>query len=1263
MYSERLQKVLREALLNNTYDKPSMNGAIKMTLENSYNYLYQLQNEYVGFEERHYQTGGLLSRKDPVKPGQLYINKYGYACVDINFQLIEPGSYERYRRGPLYQSEISFQDIVNHPEIFTYVPVLMIDGMVIDNWKLTLQTLDGYCTFTLPGKRKDFVLYNKRKFQMENPSYDDTSNTDISIYDVDSEIYQEHRIDAFIFENESKTSSLEYGAGVFSAYSNDGDCYFSIASETVLNLVDKNGDPDKGMIFLYAHLDTGSVHVSVNPSDSFLLIPASYNKKDDAQWTYAVSPRLYALSRMYPATKYTLTAVYLKGCHLYMHPVLGESGETSYSSRCIVQDGFTNFMVVERDVDIPYAMPIPKYDLMIYRMNPYSGINTDYASGNNLEFAHLKNEDTIDEFYPNIYSYANDTFVVADDDRVYSFYFYHEAEGLKYTPMHHWYYKFLRHKFSDKPLETIITGIYNMTLTSLDQFTEEELDAFYTIFSEILHYKHYKHKFGEIDFLFNYKTLEDNINSVPLEYRIDTLKEWVRQEPYTLRDYVLEQNRVSQLYHIFCNTIDLSARERMNDRDEGHGTTDFDELCYVFSFSNTRKLYTEVNNIRVFVDGLFIHDYHQIRFMNLDFIYIPCKHFVEDSYVEIELFPEYSFEKKVVFESMDDWKEILLLDPEFNIFPTLTDIYAYDSYDDIENPEVEYLNYYDAPDGVIEDSDYPYRDFADHATEDSDTGELYEVKDSLLQRWNESWKEWTDGTERVHQYDDSVFRIIAIYQEGEYEVSSVPTFDYVFDTYADLENFDKNTSLEDAVILYDDFSLAPDGLLDDMGYGPFRRHAVQDNDTQEIIEMGGYNVVANPNQEGINLIGYVENSYYYCKETDAIYYYWHGTMFVIGLYRELKPVQFTRLRHFKIAPKYEELIGKELYIRFSKQPSGFPIKLSQDGYPTITIKTKNFKFQQNYIRVFKNGRFLSRKRYAFFGNQSSDSAYPIIQILEKCYADDDIYIDITPFTYKEIYYQEELNPKDDLIDLSGYITKPYDPRYYECYINGRRMSLNNVITIEPWAITFVNLKSIYSIEIFEKERDWEYFGLDYTENIYGFTPSRLIKQPFVTEEDRTGFIQTIINDVKHPDLIIHPNTNEEEKHPTDDLTVYVQVSYFYYDELIPKRFVNPDTIQFSPELIKNEYRTIYDTYHTVPYDESEVARRVYYPGVLLLSPDIQIQAFEDKEHLACYCVGHPDEDETLSYVKDDISEYADNVKYGHLNEVMRVMDDLADTTE
>ena len=44
------------------------------------------------------------------------------------------------------------------------------------------------------------------------------------------------------------------------------------------------------------------------------------------------------------------------------------------------------------------------------------------------------------------------------------------------------------------------------------------------------------------------------------ELSLNSLKEWMKIQPWVLRDYVIDQNKLNNSYHLFTNTIDLNSR-------------------------------------------------------------------------------------------------------------------------------------------------------------------------------------------------------------------------------------------------------------------------------------------------------------------------------------------------------------------------------------------------------------------------------------------------------------------------------------------------------------------------------------------------------------------------------------------------------------------------------------------------------------------------------------------------------------------------------
>ena len=252
---------------------------------------------------------------------------------------------------------------------------------------------------------------------------------------------------------------------------------------------------------------------------------------------------------------------------------------------------------------------------------------------------------------------------------------------------------------------------------------------------------------------------------------------------------------------------------------------------------------------------------------------------------------------------------------------------------------------------------------------------------------------------------------------------------------------------------------------------------------------------------------------------------------------------------------------------------------------------------------------MPRGKYKFI-SRSGKANIVFLEWMEK---EDIIFIDITPYRYTQIYYQESISEGETLIDLKNVINKPFDVRYYDVYMNGRKLSTNNVFAISPWEITLVNLKSTHNLVIFEKERDFEYFGLDYNLDLYHYTIEDLFKSNFMTDDIRNKMIKDIIDEMKDKRLNIYPNTDDETILDfEDEEEIYALFNIFYHYELIPKTYVNPDRLQFSNDVISLVYNDIYKAYLRSPYNDSntfiEKNRRAGYPNALMLDPDLYIES-------------------------------------------------------
>lgn len=1014
--TEHLQELLREALLNNTYDHSSTDAALKMAWENSFSYLYRMQEEKIGYDEYHYYSNDTTA-KNPVTIGHFYLDGYIRACFDIDKDIIHVCERKEFRLSKFYHQYFTLQDMRENEEIFHWIPIVIIDDQVVWDWDMKVISKDAV-QFRMPKPfRRQFVLKNER-----DP-------------DTDEIIYVDHKVQVMVVQN------IYYERLVLNKmhlYMNRSEKSITVKKEMLTKSL-LPSEAKEGIYFLTISF----------PSDGDM---ASYlcTQLLDCQET-ETDLKAYISDEIFDKLERTVKEFWVSVVFVNeLHRKTWYNGSTTVK---VEGANEADLMVINRTEDfVPYASPIPIKNFVVFRKETTE-------SGYTLQ----KNEDMIQLYYPNIYR-------IVDPDRKYQdeykvFYFYHYNTYLKYTCVHDFWFRYLKMHFSyvkkDLSLEELLNMVWRGTVEYPD-WTEEQVADFTQTFMALLNYMPKAYQYAETDFIYNWCNLSSpqdlgELSGKPFQYKEERLKEWIREDPWLLRDYVLEQKKVGASYHLFTNSIDLSSRLRTNTNTELHYDYEFQQPMYVFAMRNERE-YPVLMDIRFFVDGIFVENMFQDRYLFMDYLYIPADMVTNDSYLEIEVLPRYDVKEPIRFTSMEDSKEITIVEPEeSDIWPTAADAY-------------------------------------------------------MMQKSGQD-------DEYTHLYENSLndfFEVKSCYSEGEW--------------------------------------------------------IVQTEDPE-------------------------------------------------------KPVCFTRLRHFKLTPTDPLILNKDLEFCINKHPIGLRYRIPTAGYPYLKLvgAENKFKYHPDYIRVFRNGRLLPNVKWTFYGTFEC----PRIQLLEWFEAGDTIFFDITPFRYKLIYYQEELEPKQTLIDLKEIITKPFDWRYYDVYMNGRKLSMNNLFSIMPWAMTMVNLKSNYNLAIYEKERDWEYYGLNYKEPIYFFSPEDLFSKSWVSEEEKNNIIKAIIDTEKDDRLNIYPNTNEEEKQDWEDNRKYVLIMAFYLNELLPKSFVNPDVLQFNKAIISEVYPEIYNRYVRPGSEEYrnsyEKEERSALPERMMLDPDIYVNGENEEDLTYVYMVGHPEE--------------------------------------
>lgn len=137
---------------------------------------------------------------------------------------------------------------------------------------------------------------------------------------------------------------------------------------------------------------------------------------------------------------------------------------------------------------------------------------------------------------------------------------------------------------------------------------------------------------------------------------------------------------------------------------------------------------------------------------------------------------------------------------------------------------------------------------------------------------------------------------------------------------------------------------------------------------------------------------------------------------------------------------------------------------------TFTLATNSHP-DIRHFRVYRNGHLLPQDLYSFFAPNNINGTVQINPSVLKLRGDV-FTLDYVPHRYKVIYSMREI-PIDGFLDLKNIIDKPLDLKWYDFYLNGRRLTKNQLFFSSPTMVTFYNVNSINNLVILERDRDDE----------------------------------------------------------------------------------------------------------------------------------------------------------------------------------------------
>ena len=288
---------------------------------------------------------------------------------------------------------------------------------------------------------------------------------------------------------------------------------------------------------------------------------------------------------------------------------------------------------------------------------------------------------------------------------------------------------------------------------------------------------------------------------------------------------------------------------------------------------------------------------------------------------------------------------------------------------------------------------------------------------------------------------------------------------------------------------------------------------------------------------------------------------------------ELSDVFLRCHRKIKIIILDESLYNRQLELHIKKNFRIAKIEVQEETEELQPIEfSAVMKNDKRYVRVYRNGRLVPRHLTSVLFppnyNVNKMRVYPgTFRNIN-----DRITIELMPYMMKQVSYMETI-PSDKVIDLTCKIDKPFDFRWYDVYVNGRKVPRKNIEIISAHKIKLLKSDSLRWLEIIENSRDKEYFGYKPTYDI--------IDELFYYDEEFAKRVNESINnlfDIEEPVI----------ERPVSALDYLLKD--FYLDYLIPNYgLINPDILQIDEYTIEyyKDLLTLYEDYFPLNPDKGK----------------------------------------------------------------------------
>jgi hypothetical protein len=264
-------------------------------------------------------------------------------------------------------------------------------------------------------------------------------------------------------------------------------------------------------------------------------------------------------------------------------------------------------------------------------------------------------------------------------------------------------------------------------------------------------------------------------------------------------------------------------------------------------------------------------------------------------------------------------------------------------------------------------------------------------------------------------------------------------------------------------------------------------------------------------------------------------------------------------------------------------------------------------YDRGSYRIFNNGRLLLPVQY-YINQTMKYGGEDFFRTSCELHEGDRFTIDHVPAQFRVIYYQHEvdMDNKKGYVDLDGKVPLPISLKWYDIYLDGRKLNKKNLEIISPTKFYVQNVDSRYHLVIVAKNRDPEFFHLpSYTNSME--TPDAVDWNNTVIDDlmETANELKEIIDASKEE---IDPNG--ETYNIATNVCMNINAMIFFFEHFM-YTFINANWSQITQN-IKEAFPMLLNDWGVMPIDSNDGCVRDESIGGYLIKPiDCNIKVGEE----------------------------------------------------